>query len=76
MEISALDKSLHKGIIMSKYLITKNSYGVKFAIAKQKIDLVVENDDEDYDELTTIWVGEDRYESMEAIDAIMARLEE
>lgn len=59
---------------MGKYLITKNSYGVKFAIAKQKIDLVVEGDNED--EPTSIWIGDEEYGSTETLDEIMARLEE
>lgn len=40
------------------------------------MDSVTENTDEDDDELTTIWVGESQYGSMESFKAIMAKLDE
>lgn len=76
VEISALNKSLHEGIIMGKFLISQNSYGTKFALRKDKIESVIQNDDEDDDDSSTIWVGDESYSSNESFDAIMARLEE
>lgn len=61
---------------MNNFLVIKSCYGTECAIRKDKIDSVVENTDEDDDELTTIWVGEIQYGSMESFKAIMAKLDE
>ncbi len=76
VEISALNKSLHEGIIMSNFLISQNCYGIKFALRKDKIESVIQNDDENDDDSTKIWVGDEIYSSNEQFDAIVARLEE
>lgn len=61
---------------MSNFLISQNSYGTKFAIRKDKIDAVIQNDSEDDDVLATIWVGDEAYSSNESFNAIIAKLEE
>lgn len=61
---------------MSKFLISQNSYGTKFAIRKDKIDAVIQNDSEDDDVLATIWVRDEAYSSNESFNAIIAKLEE
>lgn len=59
---------------MSKFIVIKNKYDQKMAVRKDRITDVTENDDEN--EPTRLWVGNEPYGCLNDFDEIVKELEE